>query len=103
MADRKLGTDTTVTNRETGDSQTFPAGTSESDLPEWANIDNESAWATPPGGPESPEDVEEFHTGDYADYTVPQLIEMVNDRNLDAPANARKADLISVLEADDAS
>jgi hypothetical protein len=102
MANRKLGTDTTVTNRETGQSETFPAGTAEKDLPDWANIDNESAWMAPVG-PETPDDVEEQYTGDYADMSNQELLEELRSRGkAEGLSSAKKSELIAALEEDDA-
>lgn len=98
---RRLGTHTTVTNPETGEATTFEPGTYESDLPDWAakRINNESAWATPLD-PDSLESVDPAYTGDYADHTVPELVDMARERQLDIQST-KKSDLIDLLTGAD--
>lgn len=91
---RLLATPTTLTDPTSGVSVTFPAGKAP---PEWAAalIDNQSAWV--------PED-EEATEGpvNYVNKTVPELIDLVRDREL-SPESTKKADLVKALEDDDDS
>lgn len=104
---RRLQSHTSLMNPETGETVMFEPGTEEGELPEWAQgkIDNESAWVSP-NAPESPDDVETQDTGggsEYANYTVPDLVDMARERGLEMPSGAKKAELIAALEVDDAS
>lgn len=57
--------------------------------------------ATSGTGGESESGGEEGGDGEYSTYTVEQLKEELDSRGLEYKGNAKKADLIAALEADD--
>jgi Rho termination factor, N-terminal domain. len=98
--ERRLGTHTTVTLKS-GETTTLEPGTSESELPEGVEINNESAWATPLDPVEvvtSPNEVGVQLTGDLKDHTVQELLDMARARGIEMPKSASKRELIEALE-----
>jgi hypothetical protein len=102
MADRKLRTVTTLLNPNTGEHESFEPGTSESELPEWAEgrIDNESAWSSPLTEEEMEELGVDVAPGSYSDLPVATLRELVVDRGIEAKSS-NKGDLVAALTAHD--
>lgn len=95
---RVLVTDTYVTDRETGQSEVFAAGTPQGDIPKnfLEQINNDSVW----GNTGNDEEEDDVVVEDYASMSQKELLDKVKERELD-PASTKKDDLIDALEQHD--
>jgi len=98
---KELATDTYVTDKETGQSEMYPAGTKASDIPKEMldQINNESAWG------DSEEEIDK-ETGDpvqvhdYSSKSAQELTKMADERGL-VLGSKKKEDLVAALEEHD--
>lgn len=76
---------------------TFEAGTPKSELPDWAVAKIGDHCYSDDSEEPVDEEVEEDTASDLHSLTVAELRELATQRGVDAPATAKKADLIEVL------